>query len=57
MSTSLKSRDNAVFNHREERTGKNDLHRSPINDDLTSAYTWTTPEIGLFCGRANDHDA
>jgi hypothetical protein len=57
MSTSLKSRDNAVSNHREQRAGKNDLHRSPINDDLTSAYTWGTPKTSLFTGRSRHYDA
>ncbi len=57
MSSSLKSRDNTVFHPPAERAGKNGLHRGPINDDLVPAYTWTTPKISRFVGRANPHDA
>ena len=57
MSSSLKSSNNAVSHHREEKVGKNDLHRGPINDDLASAYTWATPKISRLTGRVNHHDA
>lgn len=57
MSSSLKSSNNAVSHHREDKVGKNDLHRGPINDDLASAYTWATPKISRLTGRVNHHDA
>lgn len=57
MNTSLKSGCNDVFNNLEQQAGKNGLPISPINDDLASAYTWGTPQIGLFSGRASHHDA
>jgi hypothetical protein len=57
MNTDLKSRGNDVFNNLGEGAGKNGLRKSPINDDLTSAYSWGTPKISRFCGRAHHHDA
>jgi hypothetical protein len=48
MSRSLKSRPNGIFNPLEKRGQKNGLHRSPINDDLSSGNTLGTPKKQPF---------
>jgi hypothetical protein len=57
MSTSLKSSGNLIFLLSERGAEKNGLRICPINDDLAPAYTWATPKISLFTGRARHHDA
>jgi hypothetical protein len=57
MSLSLKSTRNLIFLLSERGAEKNSLRISPINDDLPSAYTWGTPKISRFTGRAHHHDA
>jgi hypothetical protein len=57
MNTSLKSSSNTIFRLPEQGAEKNDLRICPINDDLASAYTWGTPKISRFTGRACHHDA
>jgi hypothetical protein len=32
---------------------KNDRRICPISNDLTSAYTWATPQNALFTGRSS----
>lgn len=50
MSTSLQSRRNSIFRLSEQEAEKNGRHRGPINDDLASTLTWTTPQNSL-CAR------
>ena len=57
MSTGLKSSCNLIFHLPEKGAEKNGLRISPINDDLPSVNTWTTPKISRFTGRACHHDA
>ncbi len=65
MSTSSQSTLNDIFHLPVQRAEKNGFRRSPINDDLTSAYTWATPQnsLGTSPGglaakrRSHHHDA
>jgi hypothetical protein len=57
MSSSLKSSRNTIFPFAESGAEKNGRHKSPINDDLTSANTLGTPQNSLFTGRSHHHDA
>ena len=57
MNTSLKSSRKAIFNHPDKQAGKNGLRISPINDDLGSVDTWTTPKNSPFTKRSHHHDA
>ena len=50
MSTSLKSSRTTIFHASELGAEKNGRHRGPINDDLASTLTWTTPQNSL-CAR------
>ena len=57
MNTSLKSSPNLIFHLPEQGAEKNDRRISPINDDLASALTWTTPQNNRFTRRSSHHDA
>ena len=57
MSTSLKSNRNLIFHLPEKGAEKNCLRISPINDDLGSVDTWTTPKNSPFTKRSHHHDA
>jgi len=50
MSTSLKSSRNNIFRLPEQEAEKNGFRICPINDDLASTLTWTTPQ-NSFCAR------
>ncbi len=65
MSTGLKSSRITIFHLPEQGAEKNDRRISPINDDLASTLTWTTPQNSLFTRpaclaagrRSSHHDA
>ena len=65
MSTSLQSSRNTIFRLPEQGAEKNGRRINPINDDLGSTLTWTTPQNSLCTRpaclaagrRSHHHDA